>query len=101
MRTYYLFLDEEFCIRNVFENLQIALEPGIVYKQIKANCVLLPPHIVIESIYKDEYFKTKIHEELRTMGYDKSFKILKPLVTEVVVPSTYENQELGTVFRVR
>jgi hypothetical protein len=83
MRTYYLFIDKEFCIRNVFENLQMAiLEPGIVYKQIKEH-VLLPPYIVVESIYKDEYLKTKIDEELRDMGYDKSFKILKPLVKEV------------------
>jgi len=82
MRTYYLFLDKEFCIHDVFENLQMALEPGIVYKQIKEH-ILLPPHIVIESIYKDEYLKTKIDEELRDMGYDKSFKILKPLAKEV------------------
>lgn len=73
MRTYYLFIDKEFCIRNVFETLQTALEPGIIYK------VLLPPYIVIESIYKDQYFKTKIDEELTNCGYDKSFKILKPL----------------------
>lgn len=83
MRTYYLFLDKEFCIRNVFENLQEAriLEPGIQYMQIKEHA-LLPPYIVIESIYKDEYFKNKVNEELRDMGYDKSFKILKPLVKE-------------------
>jgi hypothetical protein len=35
MITYYLFIDKEFCIRNVFENLQITLEPGIIYKYIK------------------------------------------------------------------
>jgi hypothetical protein len=56
----------------------MALEPGIVYKQIKEH-ILLPPYIIVESIYKDEYFKTKIYEELRNMDYDKSFKILKPL----------------------
>ena len=78
MRTYYLFIDKEFCIQDVFKNLQMALEPGIVYKQIKEH-ILLPPYIIVESIYKDEYFKTKIYEELRNMDYDKSFKILKPL----------------------
>jgi hypothetical protein len=62
----------------VFETLQTALEPGIMYKQIKEH-VLLPPHIVIESIYKDGYLKTKIYEELEDIGYDKTFKILKPL----------------------
>jgi hypothetical protein len=84
MITYYLFLDKEFCIRNVFENLQGALEPGIIYMQIKEHA-LLPPYIVIESIYKDGYFKTKINEELRERGYDKSFKILKPLVKEQTI----------------
>ncbi len=82
MITYYLFIDKEFCIRNVFENLQITLEPGIIYKYIKEH-ILLPPHIVLESIYKDKYLKTKIDEELRDIGYDKSFKILKPLANEV------------------
>lgn len=83
MRTYYLFIDKEYCIRNVFENLQMAiLEPGIKYIQIKEH-IILPPYIVVKSIYKDEYFKSKINEELRDMGYDKSFKILKPLVKEL------------------
>lgn len=79
-RTYYLFLDKEFCIRNVFENLQLAiLEPGIVYVEIKEETIL-QPYIVIESIYKYQYLLLKVKEELINMGYDKSFKILKPLV---------------------
>jgi hypothetical protein len=82
MRTYYLFIDEEYCIRKVFENLQMALEPGIKYIQIKEH-IILPPYILIESIYKDECLKNKINAELSAMGYDKSFKILKPLVNEV------------------
>lgn len=84
-RTYYLFLDKEFCIRNVFENLQLAiLEPGIVYVEIKEETIL-QPYIVIESIYKDQYLLLKVKEELINMGYDKSFKILKPLVEEFYI----------------
>lgn len=80
--TYYLFLDKEFCIQNVFENLQLAiLEPGIVYKEIKEHSIL-PPYIVIVSIYKDQYLLEKVREELTDMGYDKPLKILKPLVKE-------------------
>jgi hypothetical protein len=80
--TYYLFLNKEFCIQNVFENLQQAiLEPGIVYKEIKEDPIL-PPYIVIVSIYKDQYLLDKVTEELRYMGYDKQFKLLKPLVKE-------------------
>ena len=58
--TYYLFLDKEFCIQNVFENLQInILEPGIKYKEIKEHPIL-PPYIVIVSIYKDQYLLNKV-----------------------------------------
>lgn len=78
--TYYLFLDKELCIQNVFENLQLAiLEPGIVYKEIKEHSIL-PPYIEIVSIYKDQYLLEKVTEELIDMGYDKPLKILKPLV---------------------
>lgn len=78
--TYYLFLDKEFCIQNVFENLQMnILEPGIIYKEIKEHFIL-PPYIVIVSIYKDQYLLEKVREELEDMGYDKSFEIVKPLV---------------------
>jgi hypothetical protein len=78
--TYYLFLDKEFCIQNVFENLQEnILEPGIVYKEIKEHPIL-PPYIVIVSIYKDQYLLEKVKEELEDMGYDKSFEIVKALV---------------------
>lgn len=79
--TYYLFIDEEFCIQNVFETLQTSLEPGIKYTCIKEH-VILPPYIVIVSIYKDQYLLTKIREELDDIGYDKSFEILKPLCTD-------------------
>lgn len=78
--TYYLFLDKEFCIRNVFETLQQdILEPGIVYTEIKEHQIL-PPYIVIETIYKDQYLLDKVTEQLQDIGYDKSFKILKPLL---------------------
>ena len=78
--TYYLFLDTEFCIQNVFENLQLnILEPGIVYVEIKEQSVL-PPYIILESIYKDQYLLELINTELRDMGYDKPFEILKPLL---------------------
>ena len=80
--TYYLFLDKEFCIRNVFENLQQdILEPGIVYKDIKPNSIL-PPYIVIVSIYKDQYLLEKVTEQLEDIGYDKQFQLFKPLVKE-------------------
>lgn len=80
--TYYLFLDDkEFCIQNVFENLQLAiLEPGITYKEIKEHSIL-PSYIVIVSIYKDQYLLEKVTKELTDMGYNKQFKLLKPLVT--------------------
>lgn len=52
---YYLFIDKEFCIQNVFENLQLAiLEPGIKYNEIKLNDIL-PPYIILTTIYKDQY----------------------------------------------
>lgn len=77
--TYYLFLDKEFCIRNVFETLQEdILEPGIVYTEIKEHQIL-PPYIVIETIYKDQYLLDKVTEQLQDIGYDKSFTILHPL----------------------
>jgi len=58
------------------------LEPGIIYKEIKEQTIL-PPDIVIVSIYKDQYLLNKVGEELDNIGYDKSFKILKPLVNEI------------------
>jgi hypothetical protein len=79
---YYLFIDKEFCIQNVFENLQLAiLEPGIKYSEIKLNDVL-PPYIILTTIYKDQYLLKLINEELSNMGYDKTFEILKPLLLE-------------------
>jgi len=82
--TYYFFIDKEFCIRNVFETLRMnILEPGITYTYIKEQTELLPPYIVIVSIYKDQYLSNKVREELDNIGYDKSFKILKPLVNEI------------------
>ncbi len=78
--TYYLFVDN---IRNVFETLRMnILEPGIIYKEVKEQTIL-PPYIVIVSIYKDQYLSNKVREELDNIGYDKSFKILKPLVNEI------------------
>jgi hypothetical protein len=78
--TYYLIIDKEFCIQNVFETLRMnLLEPGIVYTKIKEHSIL-SPFIVIESIYKDGYLLEKVKEELEDIGYDKSFEILKPLV---------------------
>ena len=75
---YYLFIDKEFCIQNVFENLQLAiLEPGIKYSEIKLNDVL-PPYIILTTIYTDQYLLELINKELNDMGYDKSFEILKP-----------------------
>lgn len=85
MRTYYLFIDNEnFDIHNVFESLQQTriIEPGIEYKDIKDNHIL-PQYILIESIYKDEYFKSCLTTLLRDMGYDKEFKLVKPLVKEM------------------
>jgi hypothetical protein len=58
------------------------LEPGIIYKEVKEQTIL-PPYIVIVSIYKDQYLLNKVGEELDNIGYDKSFKILKPLVNEI------------------
>lgn len=80
--TYYLFIDKEFYIQNVLKTLQQnILEPGIKYTQIKEHDIL-PPYIVIVSIYKDQYLLKKVEEELTNIGYDKSFKILKPLIVE-------------------
>jgi hypothetical protein len=80
--TYYLFVDN---IRNVFETLRMnILEPGIKYMGVlHEQSELLPPYIVIVSIYKDQYLLNKVREELDNIGYDKSFKILKPLVNEI------------------
>jgi|UniRef100_A0A6C0AN06 hypothetical protein len=78
---YYLFIDKEFCIQNVFENLQLAiLEPGIKYSEIKLNDVL-PPYIILTTIYTDQYLLELINKELNDMGYDKSFEILKPITS--------------------
>ena len=83
MKTYYLFLDKEFCIYNVFDSLRetTIIEPGINYVNIKEDNIL-PQCIRIESIYKDEYLKECLSHLLEDMGYDKSFQILKPLVKE-------------------
>jgi hypothetical protein len=79
--TYYLFLDKAFLIQDVYKNLQMnILEPGIIYKEIKENSIL-PQYIVLESIYKDGYLFELIQKELHEMGYNKQFKLLKPLVT--------------------
>lgn len=84
MRTYYLFIDDNFDIYNVLDSLHETriIEPGIEYKHIKDNSIL-PPCIVIESIYKDEYFKSCLTTLLRDMGYDTHFQLMKPLVKEV------------------
>jgi hypothetical protein len=76
--TYYLFIDKEFCIRNVFQTLKMnILEPGIKYKEIKEH-VILPPYIVLETIYQYGYLLETLKEEFENIGYDKSFEILKP-----------------------
>lgn len=86
MKTYYLFLDNDFCIYNVFDTLRETriIEPGITYKEIKENSVI-KQCIVITSIYKDEYLKQCLTELLTDMGYDKSFQLLKPLVREEAI----------------
>lgn len=78
--TYYLFLDKELCILNVFKTLRTnaLLEPGITYTCIEDDSIL-PPYIVISSIYKDQYLMVKITETLAYLGYDKEFKLLKPI----------------------
>ena len=83
MKTYYLFLDKEFCIYNVFDTLKETrvIEPGINYIQIKED-LIIPQCIVIKSIYKDEYFRDCLRQLLEDMGYDREFQILKPLVRE-------------------
>lgn len=79
-KTFYLFIDKEFCIENVFQTLRMnILEPGIVYSEIKEH-PFLPPFIIIKSIYKDGYLLEKVTEELENIGYDKSFEILKQLL---------------------
>ena len=60
------------------------LEPGIVYKQIKEHPIL-PPYIIIESIYKDQYLLEKVTEELEDLGYDRTFEIVKPLAKYLCV----------------
>ena len=82
MRTYHLFIDKEYGIKKVFDKLKMALELGIKYIQIEEH-IILQPYILIESIYKDEHFRNKINEQLRNMGYDKSYVILKPLAKEL------------------
>jgi hypothetical protein len=80
MSIYYLFLDNDFCIYNVFDCLRetTIIEPGITYKEIKENSVI-KQCIVITSIYKDEYLKQCLSNLLTDMDYDKSFQLLKPL----------------------
>ena len=79
VEIYYLFIDKEFCIQNVFGNLKLAiLEPGIKYNEIKLNDDILSPYIELTTIYKDQYLLKLINEELTNMGYDKPFRILKP-----------------------
>lgn len=79
MTTYYLFLDNDFCIYNVFDSLRetTIIEPGITYKEIKENSVI-KQCIVITSIYKEEYLKHCLSNLLTDMDYDKSFQLLKP-----------------------
>ena len=56
-------------IQDIFDILKESLEPGIIYKEIIDNC------IIVESIYKYEYFKGIISEELLNIGYSSEFKI--------------------------
>lgn len=80
MQTFHLFIDKEFCIINVFQTLQINIfEPGIMYTEIKEQGSILPPYIVMKTIYKDQYLLDKVTEQLIEIDYDKSFEILKPL----------------------
>jgi hypothetical protein len=80
MKTFHLFIDDEFCIRNVFEILQMNIfEPGIMYIEIKEQGSILPPYIVMKTIYKAQYLLDKVAEQLEDINYDKSFEILKPL----------------------
>jgi hypothetical protein len=85
MFTYYLFVDLNSCpIEPIFNYLKSSQTQGINYIDIKTDS-LLPKYIVIKSMFKDEYFKDKIKMELLYYGYDKKFKILKPLVKELAL----------------
>lgn len=82
MITYYLFIDSDYCcIYNLFDNLCATriIEPGLDYIRVKENDCVLEKYIVIESIYKDEYFRNCLTNLLRDMEYGGEFKILKPL----------------------
>lgn len=85
MFIYYLFVDLNSCpIEPVFDYLKSSKTQGINYIDIKIDS-LLPKCIVIKSIYRDDYLKNKIKNELLYYGYDKEFQILKPLIKEVAL----------------
>jgi len=71
MLKYFMYIEsgDIYDIQDIYDILKESIEPGIIYKEMEENC------IIIESIYKYEYFKSKISEELLNMGYYGSFKI--------------------------
>lgn len=81
MRTYYLFINDTYDIDHVFDNLleTRVIEPGISYIRIQQDHTLLPPHIVIESVYKDDFLTKCLTTLLSDMDYEGDFDILKPL----------------------
>jgi hypothetical protein len=76
-------IHSEYDVQDTLAKLQMfLLEPGNTYLRVIQDDIL-PPYIVVRSIYKDEYFKSTVVDTLQVLGYDKSCKILKPLVNEV------------------
>jgi len=82
--TYYLFIHENYPIEYVFDYLKLSNEEGIKYTSIQ-DPIILPKYITIQSMFKDMYLKKKIEKVLGDLGYEKPFKILKPLVKEVTL----------------
>ena len=72
MITYYLSLNENFCINQAFDILRdYFLEPGIHYDRIENDI------IVINSIYKYDYLNDCLKIILKDIGYNEEFYLEK------------------------
>lgn len=67
--NYYLFLDKEYnTLISIFNNLVELETRGIIYKYTEQNGAdILPSRIVIESVYKDLYFKRQIKRDVLSL----------------------------------
>ena len=84
---YYLFIDTYYSVHHVFGLLQTVNKPEFYYSYIKDETDTIPKKTIVikTTCYSDKYVFDKVTTDLIELGYDRNFKILKPLCkTEVL-----------------